>query len=75
MNTEKHLRLTGSSTVSWKDAIVQTIAETSKTIDYISSVTILEQRAKVNGKKIAEYFVELDLGFIVDRDRNTENVD
>ncbi len=75
MNTEKHLRLTGSSTVSWKDAIVQTIAETSKTIDYISSVTILEQRAKVNGKKIAEYFVELDLGFIVDRDRNTENID
>ena len=75
MNTEKHLRLTGSSTVSWKDAIVQTIAETSKTIDYISSVTILVQRAKVNGKKIAEYFVELDLGFIVDRDRNTENID
>lgn len=75
MNTEKHLRLTGSSTVSWKDAIVQTIAETSKTIDYISSVTILEQRAKVNGKKIAEYFVELDLGFIIDRDRNTENID
>lgn len=75
MNTEKHLRLTGSSTVSWKDAIVQTIAETSKTIDYISSVTILEQRAKVNGKKISEYYVELDLGFIVDRDRNTENID
>lgn len=75
MNTEKHLRLTGSSTVSWKDAIVQTIAETAKTIDYISSVTILEQRAKINGKKISEYYVELDLGFIVDRDRNTENVD
>ena len=75
MNTEKHLRLTGSSTVSWKDAIVQTIAETSKTIDYISSVTILEQKAKINGKKISEYYVELDLGFIVDRDRNTENGD
>lgn len=75
MNTEKHLRLTGSSTVSWKDAIVQTIAEAAKTIDYISSVTILEQRAKINGKKISEYYVELDLGFIVDRDRNTENVD
>lgn len=75
MSTEKHLRLTGSSTVSWKDAIVQTIAETSKTIDYISSVTILEQKAKVNGNKISEYYVELDLGFIVDRERSAENID
>ena len=45
MNTEKHLRLTGSSDVSWKDAIVKTISEASKTIDFLSSVTILEQKA------------------------------
>lgn len=27
MDIEKHLRLTGSSKVSWKDAIVRTVAE------------------------------------------------
>ena len=29
---EKHIMVTGTSKVSWKDAIVQTIAEASKTI-------------------------------------------
>lgn len=67
---EKHIIVTGSSTVSWKDAILQTIAEASKTIDYITNVKIIEQRAKVNGKKIVEYYVDLDLSFTIDRDRD-----
>ena len=49
---EKHIQITGTSTISWKDAIVQTIAEASKTLDYLTGVTILDQRAKINGKKI-----------------------
>ncbi len=69
MVTEKHIKVTGMSTVSWKDAIVQTIAEAAKTIDYISTVTVLEQTAKVNGKKIVEYYSTLDLSFVVDRER------
>ena len=70
MAVEKHLKITGTSEVSWKDAIVQTITEASKTIDYLTSVTILEQRAKINGKKISEYQVDLDLSFTIDRDRD-----
>ena len=66
---EKHIIVTGSSTVSWKDAIVQTIAEASKTIDYLTTVTIVNQKAKINGDKITEYYVDLDLTFIIDRDR------
>lgn len=69
MITEKHIKVTGMSTVSWKDAIVQTISEASKTIDYISTVTILEQTAKVNGKKITEYYATLDISFVIDRER------
>lgn len=69
MDTEKHIRLTGKSTVSWKDAVVQTITEASKSIDYLSCVKIIEQRAKISGKKIIEYYVELDLSFIIDHDR------
>ena len=67
---EKHIHVTGKSEVSWKDAIVQTIAEASKTIDYLTEVKILDQRAKINGKKITEYMVDLDLAFIIDRDRD-----
>ena len=69
MSTEKHLKLTGSSEVSWKDAIVKTIAEASKSIDYLSNVKIIEQRANIDGDKISEYFVDLDLTFTIDENR------
>ena len=68
--TEKHLIITGTSTVSWKDAIVKAIQEASRTIDYISSVKILEQRANINSDKISQYFVDLDLSFVINRDRD-----
>ena len=66
---EKHLMITGSSTVSWKDAVLQTIQEASKTLDYLTGVRIIDQKAKINGKKIIEYYVDLDLTFMIDRDR------
>ncbi len=69
MEIKKHLIITGYSTVSWKDAIVKAIAETSKTIDYLSEVKILEQRANIDGDKISEYFVDLDISFVVDVNR------
>ena len=69
MDIKKHLKITGSSTVSWKDAIVKAISEASKTIDYLSEVKIIEQRANIDGNKISEYFVDLDLSFIVDVNR------
>ena len=70
---EKHLMITGTSKVSWKDAIVKTIAEASKTLDYLTGVKIIEQKAKINGDKISEYYVDLDLTFMIDRDRKFSN--
>ena len=72
MEIEKHLTITGNSTVSWKDAIVKAIEEASKTIDYLSSVRILEQYANIDGNKISEYFVDLDLSFVLDLNRKDE---
>lgn len=72
MDIEKHLMITGSSTVSWKDAIVKTIEEASKSIDYLSNVKILEQTAKIDGNKISEYFVKLDLTFLIDLNRKDD---
>ena len=69
MSIEKHLKLTGISNVSWKDAITKTIIEASKTIDYISSVTVLEQKAKIDGNKIVEYYSTIDLTFNIDENR------
>lgn len=69
MEVKKHLFITGNSNISWKDAIVKTIAEASKTIDYLSNVKIVEQRANIDGNKIAEYFVDLDLTFTIDENR------
>lgn len=67
---EKHIQVTGTSTISWKDAIIQTIEEASKTIDYISEVKILNHRAKIDDNKIKEYYVDLEITFIIDRDRD-----
>lgn len=72
MDIEKHLIITGTSQVSWKDAIITTINEASKSIDYISSIKILEQRAQIDGNKISEYFVDLDLGFLIDLNRKDD---
>lgn len=70
MSAEKHLKLTGISNISWKDAINTTINEASKTIDYISNITLLEQKAKIDGNKIVEYYATIELTFVVDLDRD-----
>lgn len=67
MSSKKHIKITGTSNISWKDAIVKTIADASETIYNISSIVILEQRAKVQGDKIQEYYVDLDLEFEIDK--------
>lgn len=72
MDIEKHLTITGTSEVSWKDAIVKTINEASKSIDYLTGVKILEQRAKIDGNKISEYLVDLDLCFLIDLNRKDD---
>lgn len=69
MEVEKHLFITGSSNVSWKDAIVKSIAEASKTIDYLKDVKILNQYGNISGNKITMYHVDLDLSFVVDTTR------
>ena len=70
MGIEKHLTITGTSTVCWNDGVVQAVAEASKTLDYLSSVRVLDQRARIDGKKLIQYYVDLDIAFIIDRDRD-----
>lgn len=76
MNLKKNLSITGSSSVSWKDAIVKTIEEASKTITKLNEVRIVEQRAKISGDKLTTYVVELELSFDIDisNNSNTTNI-
>ena len=69
MSTQKHLIITGISNISWKDATLKAISEVSKTIDYISSIKILEQRANITNNQITEYYTDIDLTFIIDEGR------
>ena len=73
MEIKKHLSITGTSNISWKDATVKAIAETAKTIDLLSGVRIIDQRADVEDGKIVKYYVDLDLCFIVDVERKNNN--
>lgn len=66
MGIEKHIQITGKSNISWKDAIVTTVSEVAKTINYLTSVKILDQRAKITVNKMTEYYVDLDITFMVE---------
>ena len=70
MEMEKHLLVTASSSISWKDAITAAISEASKTIDYLSKIEILKKYADIQGNKISTYYVDLDISFIIDGKRN-----
>lgn len=69
MSTKKHIVVTGISNISWKDATLKAISEVSKTVDYISEIKVLDQRANITNNRIAEYLVDIDLAFIVDTNR------
>lgn len=69
MSTKKHLIITGISNKSWKDATLTALNEVSKTIDFISDIKILEQKASINENKILEYIVDIDLCFTIDENR------
>ena len=69
MEMEKHILVTGSSNISWDDAIDKCIAEASKTIDYLKNVKILNKYGYISGNKITMYHVDLDISFTIDPDR------
>ena len=54
------------SNISWKDAIVKTVDEASKTLNNLTRITVLDQHANVSGNKIVEYMVDLDIVFKIE---------
>ena len=66
MKSEKHIKITGYSNLSWKDAIAKTIEEASKTLSLLTNITVVEQRATIQNDKITEYLVDLDIAFQIE---------
>ena len=81
MSSLKHILITGTSDISWKDATIKAISDAGETLSNLTSVKILEQRANIQGNKISKYFVDLDLEFEIDKNmqsvtfNNQENLD
>lgn len=75
MSMKKHIRLTGYSNVSWKDAIVKVIDEVSKTIHNLENIKVLEQTANIKDNKITEYFVLLEISFLIDENIRNEKIE
>ena len=73
MNTEKHIRITGYSNMSWKDAIVKSIEKAGKSLDHLSNMEIIRQRARIANGKIIEYIADLDIAFFVEEEPNDES--
>ena len=73
MNTEKHIQITGYSNISWKDAIVKSIEKAGKSLDHLSNMEILRQRARIANGKIIEYIADLDIAFFVEEEPNDES--
>lgn len=67
MSSLKHILITGTSNISWKDATIKAISEAGETLTNLTSVKILEQRAKIQNNKISEYFVDMDLEFEINK--------
>lgn len=67
MSSKKHISITGTSNISWKDAIVKTISDASESICNLSTLTIIKQWAKIQDDKISEYYVDLDIEFDIDK--------
>lgn len=65
MGIEKHIKVTGTSDISWKDAIIKTVESTSRSITNLTSVKVLDQRAKITQDKMTMYYVDLDITFMV----------
>ena len=72
MSSLKHILITGTSNISWKDATIKAISEASETLYNLTSVKIIEQRAKIQNNKISEYFVDMDLEFEINKNKEND---
>jgi flavin-binding protein dodecin len=59
-------KITAASKTSWQDAAQEGLRRAAKTVRGISGLEIVSQKAKVEGGKIAEYRVTMEITFVLE---------
>jgi hypothetical protein len=59
-------KITASSTKGWEDAATEGLKRATATIRGITGLEIVSQKAKVEGGKISEYRVTMEITFILE---------
>ena len=59
-------KITASSPKSWQDAVEQGLKRAARTLRGITGLHVVEQKARIEKGKIAEYRVTMELTFILE---------
>jgi len=59
-------KITASSKKSFQDAVSEGLARAAKTLRGITGLEVLSQKAKIDGGKITEYRVTLEITFLLE---------
>jgi len=59
-------KITASSKKSFQDAVTEGLARAAKTLRGITGLEVLSQKAKIDGGKITEYRVTLEITFLLE---------
>lgn len=59
-------KLTVSSSKSWQDAVQAGVKRANKTLRNLTGLEVISQKAKIEGGKITEYRVTMEITFILE---------
>jgi flavin-binding protein dodecin len=66
MSVARVTQITASSTKGFEDAVKGGLERASRTVRGITGLHVVEQKAKVEKGRIAEYRVKMDVTFVLD---------
>jgi dodecin len=66
MSVARVTEISSTSTESFEDALQQGIARATRTLRNVRSAWIKEQRVEIDGERIVEYQVNLQITFVLD---------
>jgi flavin-binding protein dodecin len=66
MSVARVTEISSTSTESFEDALQQGIARATRTLRNVRSAWIKDQRVEIDGERIVEYQVNLQITFVLD---------
>jgi flavin-binding protein dodecin len=69
MTVVKIIKVLGTSSESWDDAVREAVSEASETVDDIHGIEVQDHTANVEGDTITEYKATIEVAFPVHEER------